>query len=132
MLLSLSVESRLIDCEAAFARNLARELDGKAQRRLEVEGALAGNNRRLAIKRAEQSIQLLHAALHRLVEARHLLVEDGQNDGALLHQAGMVRPHVLNDGLGDGRQIGRHSATVVDGATDDAGAARSRARRCSA
>jgi hypothetical protein len=119
MLLHQPGELLLVHAQAALARELQRELDGKAVRRGEGEGRLAAD----VAPADSRFLEDLHATLERLAEALLLGGQHAVDLAPMLAHLGIRVGHLLDDGVGEaGQERPSHSDSqaVLDRAADDA------------
>ena len=108
----------VVHAEAALARELLRQLDREAVRRLQVERVVAGD---LALRR--RLLEDRHAALERLAEALLLGGERAEDLVAVLDELGVRLAHLLDHDTGEAgqeRRLHPDPQAVLRGATDDA------------
>ncbi len=108
----------VVHAEAALARELLRQLDREAVRRLQVERVVAGD---LALRR--RLLEDRHAALERLAEALLLGGEHAVDLVAVLDELRIRRAHLLDHDVGEAgqeRRLHPDAQAVLRRAADDA------------
>ena len=88
----------VVHSEAAFPRQLLRQLDGEAVRRLEVEGVVPGD---LSLGRG--FLEDRHPAFERLAEALLLGGEHAADLVPVLDELGIRMAHLLDHDVGEAR-----------------------------